>query len=100
MCLILIKVHIFNVGAYAEWLGNALPQLIPRLVASLQAPETATSATMALKDITRERTTSLEPYAAGLLTACQVLLLFSIFFSLLLLNKLNLKEHCSSIIFF
>ncbi|CAH1395384.1 unnamed protein product [Nezara viridula] len=59
------------VGAYAEWLGNALPQLIPRLVASLLSPETATSATMALKDITRERTTSLEPYAAGLLAACQ-----------------------------
>lgn len=59
------------IGAYAEWLGNALAELIPGLVASLQSPETATSATMALKDITRERTSSLEPYAPALLSACQ-----------------------------
>ncbi|KAK9501148.1 hypothetical protein O3M35_002242 [Rhynocoris fuscipes] len=61
-------------GAYAEWWStqrDVLGQLIPTLVASIQNPETSTSATMALKDITRECTTSILPYAEDLLNSCQ-----------------------------
>ncbi|XP_073976588.1 importin-13-like protein cdm [Rhodnius prolixus] len=62
------------IGAYAEWWStqrDVLGQLIPTLVASIQNPETSTSATMALKDITRECTTTILPYAEDLLNSCQ-----------------------------
>ncbi|XP_014250875.1 importin-13 [Cimex lectularius] len=62
------------IGAYAEWWeyhSDMLSCLITTLVTSLQNPSTSTSATMALKDVTRECTTSIKPYVPALLNACQ-----------------------------
>lgn len=78
--LMVILYFIFSIGAYAEWWStqrDVLGQLIPTLVASIQNPETSTSATMALKDITRECTTTILPYAEDLLNSCQVFCKFS-----------------------
>uniref|UniRef100_A0A0A9XGA6 Importin-13 n=3 Tax=Lygus hesperus TaxID=30085 RepID=A0A0A9XGA6_LYGHE len=74
--------HVINalnhaIGAYSEWwIGHSdvLGQLIPTLVASFQDTETSTSATLALKDITLECTTSMAPFAPSLLMSCQAAL--------------------------
>jgi hypothetical protein len=69
-----INTHNQAVGAYAEYLssdGDAVGILMPGVLSSLQTPETAMTASMALKDITRECYNTLKPYAQHLLSACQ-----------------------------
>ncbi|XP_059479172.1 importin-13 [Neocloeon triangulifer] len=60
------------IGAYAEWINkhsDVLNQVVPILVTGLKAQEYATSATMALKDLTRDCQVSMQPFAELILHA-------------------------------
>lgn len=64
----------FGIGAYAEWINqhpDVLHQVVPILVTGLRAQEYATSATMALKDLTRDCQVSLQPFAEMILQAAK-----------------------------
>ncbi|XP_065332285.1 importin-13 [Cloeon dipterum] len=62
------------IGAYAEWINkhtDVLRQVVPILVMGLKAQEYATSATMALKDLTRDCQVSMEPFAEMIIQAAK-----------------------------
>lgn len=62
------------VGAYAEWINahpSVLSLIIPLLVTGLGSGDLAPSATMALKDLTRDCQTSMAPFAHHILQASQ-----------------------------
>ncbi|XP_054276108.1 importin-13 [Macrosteles quadrilineatus] len=59
------------IGAYAEWMNchpTTLQQVIPLLMFGLESSDTAPSATMSLKDITRDCQLLLEPHSHLILT--------------------------------
>ncbi|RWS16817.1 importin-13-like protein [Dinothrombium tinctorium] len=62
-------------GSYCEWLfnhQNYLPTVLSLLILGLKSENIAiVTATMALKDITRECQSLIQPYAEHLLTACE-----------------------------
>ncbi|KAL1465186.1 hypothetical protein WDU94_004776 [Cyamophila willieti] len=62
------------IGAYAEWIdvnGDVMADMLPLLVAGLSHADAAPSASMALKDITRDCAPSIRPFAPLILAACQ-----------------------------
>lgn len=62
-------------GAYAEWINahpSVLSHVVPLLVTGLGSSDLAPSATMALKDLTRDCQTSMAPFAHHILQASQV----------------------------
>lgn len=62
------------VGAYAEWINahpSVLSHVVPLLVTGLGSSDLAPSATMALKDLTRDCQTSMAPFAHHILQASQ-----------------------------
>ncbi|CAG9760659.1 unnamed protein product [Ceutorhynchus assimilis] len=66
-----------TVGAYSEWLTDhpdLLENVFPLVIAGLTDPDVATSATMALKDITQTCHKFLLPYADHILIASQLVL--------------------------
>lgn len=63
------------VGSYSDWLAEhpeMLENVLPLVVSALDQPEVATSATMALKDLTRSCQKYLLPYADHILVVAQV----------------------------
>ncbi|XP_064626443.1 importin-13-like isoform X2 [Lineus longissimus] len=72
--LTLISTALVMIGAYAEWMNFHAPLLggvLPLLLQGLNNSEMAMSATMALKDITRECQDHIAGYANQILTASQ-----------------------------
>ncbi|XP_071453476.1 importin-13 isoform X2 [Hetaerina americana] len=70
----LIATALEVIGAHAEWLNyhpGAVGVVLPLLVQGLSNAQTAPSATMALKDLSRDCTTGLLPYAHFILNASQ-----------------------------
>lgn len=66
--------HVIS-GAYAEWIdvnSDVMADMLPLLVAGLSHADAAPSASMALKDITRDCAPSIRPFAPLILAACQV----------------------------
>nr|CAD7263458.1 unnamed protein product [Timema shepardi] len=62
-------------GAYAEWINGhpeVLTSVIPLLVMGLGTPQVAPSATLALKDLTRDCQNCMGPFAHHILQASQV----------------------------
>lgn len=62
------------IGAYAEWINQhpeVLSNIIPLLVTGLNSATVAPSATIALKDITRDCQRNMQPFAPSILQACQ-----------------------------
>lgn len=62
-------------GVYAEWINahsEVLNYVVPLLVMGLESPDVAPSATMALKDLTRDCQSSMKPFAEHILHASQV----------------------------
>uniref|UniRef100_T1JBC7 Importin-13 n=1 Tax=Strigamia maritima TaxID=126957 RepID=T1JBC7_STRMM len=62
------------VGAYAEWINcnpNALSQIIPLILMGLNEPGAASSATLALSDISRDCQLNMRPFAESILTVCE-----------------------------
>ncbi|KAI5711514.1 hypothetical protein M8J75_001001 [Diaphorina citri] len=65
--------HVIS-GAYAEWIdvnSDVMADMLPLLVAGLSHADAAPSASMALKDITRDCAPSIRPFAPLILAACQ-----------------------------
>ncbi|KAJ1531786.1 hypothetical protein ONE63_000442 [Megalurothrips usitatus] len=63
-----------TVGAYAEWINHhpvALRDVMPLLLLGLDCEEVATSATMALKDLTRDCQPSITPFCSPILRAAK-----------------------------
>lgn len=63
-----------TVGAYAEWINHhplALRDVMPLLLMGLDCAEVATSATMALKDLTRDCQPSISPFCSPILLAAK-----------------------------
>lgn len=63
------------IGAYAEWINHhpvALRDVMPLLLMGLDCAEVATSATMALKDLTRDCQPSIAPFCTSILLAAKV----------------------------
>nr|CAD7574619.1 unnamed protein product [Timema californicum] len=63
------------IGAYAEWINGhpeVLTSVIPLLVMGLGTPQVAPSATLALKDLTRDCQNCMGPFAHHILQASQV----------------------------
>lgn len=63
-----------TVGAYAEWINHhpvALRDVMPLLLMGLDCAEVATSATMALKDLTRDCQPSITPFCSSILLAAK-----------------------------
>lgn len=79
----------FLSGAYAEWINvhpGVLGCIIPLLLMGLQNTEVSVAATFALKDITRDCYSSLQPFGEQILHSCMVYYIvywieFCLFFS-------------------
>jgi hypothetical protein len=64
-----------TVGSYSDWITEhpeMLENVLPLVISALDKPEVATSATMALKDLTHSCQKYLLPYADHILIAAQV----------------------------
>lgn len=71
----IIRVYLSLLGAYAEWINHhpvALRDVMPLLLMGLDCAEVATSATMALKDLTRDCQPSIAPFCSSILHAAKV----------------------------
>jgi hypothetical protein len=72
-CVSNIKINF--AGAYAEWINShadVLRQVVPILVLGLVSADSAPSATMALKDLTRDCQGCMRPFADLILQASKV----------------------------
>eukprot|EP00095_Tigriopus_kingsejongensis_P012065 maker-scaffold60_size442463-snap-gene-0.27 protein:Tk12065 transcript:maker-scaffold60_size442463-snap-gene-0.27-mRNA-1 annotation:"Importin-13" len=61
------------IGGFAEWLANypqLVPHVIPIVTSALPNQELSLCATMALKDMARDCTDGLKPYAKDIVNAC------------------------------
>jgi len=66
------------IGGFSDWLAmhpQLLPHVTPIVTSALSSPELALAATMALKDITRDCSDSMKPYAEQVITSIQQSLL-------------------------
>uniref|UniRef100_A0A2C9LA12 Importin-13 n=1 Tax=Biomphalaria glabrata TaxID=6526 RepID=A0A2C9LA12_BIOGL len=69
-----ISTALHMIGSFAEWMQwhpETLGYVLPLVLQGISNPEVGTAATIALKDITRENLTNIQPYAHQILMACQ-----------------------------
>ncbi|KAH9499827.1 Importin-13 [Bulinus truncatus] len=62
------------IGSFAEWMQwhpETLSCVLPLVLQGISNPEVGTAATIALKDITRENLSNIQPFAHQILMACQ-----------------------------
>ncbi|XP_059166946.1 importin-13-like [Physella acuta] len=62
------------IGSFAEWMQwhpETLSCILPLVLQGISNPEVGTAATIALKDITRENISNIQPFAHQILMACQ-----------------------------
>ncbi|ESO93597.1 hypothetical protein LOTGIDRAFT_189780 [Lottia gigantea] len=73
----LISTALYMIGCFGEWMNyhpDILGCIVPLLLQGLGNAEVATSATMALKDVTRENLDHVQPYAHQIILASQTVL--------------------------
>ena len=56
-----------------QWHPETLSAVLPLVLQGITNTELGTAATIALKDITRENLSNIQPFAHQILVACQVL---------------------------